>query len=111
MSITGYNTLIIPNKTLYSYDIKYKNINKDINLRKSVIKFFVEKIYKWIKKDYDFRQYKSEIRSLDSSDIDELMYKIIRNFVNKNKAKWYELRTEKYYLLKFYINKNLKKYL
>jgi hypothetical protein len=111
MNISTYNTLIKPNKTLYSYDIKYKNMNKDINLRKSVINFFVDKIYKWIKKDHDFEQYRKNIKSLESSEIFELMYKIIRNYVNKNKAKWYELRTEKYYLVKFYINKNLEKYL
>ena len=106
-----YNQLFKPNKFLYSYNVEYKNLNKDENLRKTVTKFFFNKIIKWIKHDSDFKKYNDEIDFINSKDGYKIIYKLIRKYINKYKANWYDLRTEKYYLLKYYLSKNLKYYI
>ena len=95
------------NMNLFSYDIKYLNINKDPRLRKDVTSFFKNKIIKWINNDSDFKQYKHKLTHYESIDGTKVIYNLIRNFVKKYKVNWYDLRTEKYYLLKDYLSRKL----
>lgn len=111
MSIIVHNEIIKPNKILYSYNVEYQNMNKDINLRKTVIKFFIKKLLKWIKYDMDFKKYNNNLDLINSKDGHKIIYKLIRKYINKYNANWYDLRTENYYLFKYYLNKNLKYYL
>ena len=88
---------------LYSYYIIYLNMNKDPVLRKDVTKFFKNKIIKWIKTDDNFKHLKNKSDIID----DKLVYNLIRNYVKKHKYNWYELRTDKYHLIKDYVSRKL----
>jgi hypothetical protein len=98
MSLIGKKYL-----NLYSYDVKYLNMNKDPVLRKDVTDFFRNKIIKWINYDDDFAHLKNKINTIDN----KLVYKLIRNYVKKYKLNWYDLRTEKYYMMKSYFSRKL----
>ena len=78
------------NMNLFSYDIKYLNINKDPKLRKDVTKFFQNKIIKWIKNDSDFKQFKNNLNLYDSIEGTKIIYNLIRQFVKKYKVNWYD---------------------
>lgn len=79
--------------TVYSY----QNINKDMNLRNDVTKFFVEKVLIWIKKYSEFDILKSKNINYD------LIYKILRKIVKKKNLNWYELRTNSSKLKKYFL--------
>ena len=92
---------------LYNYDLKYLNVNKDSRLRKDVTSFFLKKLIKWIKNDSEFKKYNNLLKTLDTINGTKLVYKLLRTYVNKHKVNWYDLRTEKYYLIKDYFNRKL----
>jgi uncharacterized protein with ATP-grasp and redox domains len=98
MSLIGKKYL-----NLYSYDVKYLNMNKDPVLRKDVVSFFKNKIKKWIKKDDNFKHLKNRLDDID----DKFIYNLIKNYVKKHKYNWYDLRTEKYHLIKDYFSRKL----
>ena len=107
-------SLLLPRKSsysnLYSYNMEYLNINKDPKLRKDVTRFFQKKLIKWIKTDSNFKQFTHLLNLLDSIDGTKLVHKLIRNYVNKHNVNWYDLRTEKYYLIKDYFCRKLNKH-
>ena len=88
---------------LHTYDVKYLNLNKDPTLRKDVTIFFKNKIIKWIKIDDNFKHLKNKLDIID----DKKIYNLIRNYVKKHKYNWYDLRTEKYHLIKDYFSRKL----
>jgi hypothetical protein len=76
---------------------EYQNINKDINLRRTVTTFFLEKVQKWINKYPEFK-------ILNSKNINyDLIHHILRKIVKKTNSKWYELRTNSSKLKKFFL--------
>ena len=82
---------------------EYQNVNKDDTLRDGVVKFFQEKIIKWIKTKKEFANFnKNEIESREGY---KKLYKTIRKFVNHKKYNWYDLR-ENYEKLRKYIANN-----
>ena len=82
---------------------EYQNINKDENLRNEVVKFFQEKIIKWIKTKKEFANFnKNEIESKEGY---KKLYKTIRNFVNHKKYNWYDLRDNYEDLREYIANK------
>jgi len=103
MSYYFRNPLLVKN----SYDIEYLNINKDPKLRKDVTAFFKHKIIKWIKNDKDFEIYKNKLNLIDSIDGTKLIYNLLRRYIKKHNANWFDLRTEKYYLIKDYFLRKL----
>lgn len=76
---------------------EYQNINKDMNLRYGVTKFFVEKVKKWINKYPEFEKLKSTKINYD------LIYKVLRKIVKKTGYNWYDLRTNSSLLKKYFI--------
>ena len=96
-----------PYSNLFTYETEYLNINKDPSLRKDITKFFQKKLIKWIKNDSEFAKYKNKLNLIDSIDGTKLIYNLIRSYVNKHKVNWFDLRTEKYYLLKDYFSRKL----
>ena len=82
---------------------EYQNINKDENLRNDVVKFFQEKIIKWIKTKKEFAKFnKNEIESKEGY---KKLYETIRKYVNHKKYNWYDLRGD-YDKLREYIANN-----
>ncbi len=82
---------------------EYQNINKDKNLRKEVVKFFQEKIIKWITTKKEFANFnKNEIESNEGYN---KLYEIIRKFVNHKKYNWYDLRSDYEELREYIANK------
>lgn len=87
---------------------EYQDINKDINLRKNVTKFFHEKVIKWISEsEYkEFTKYKSKLDFFKSTDGQMHIYNLLRHFVKKSGINWYDLR-DNYTIIKEYLSKKL----
>ncbi len=89
---------------------EYQNVNKDINLRKDVTKFFHEKVIKWVSDtegEYaEFKQFKPKLTFLKSTDGQMHIYNLLRHFVKKSGINWYDLR-DNYSLIKEFLSKRL----
>jgi len=88
---------------LYS-DIKYLNVNKNMELRKSITDFYHNKVIKWIR-NKNLKTY-NNIEFIESSKGHKLIYKILRSYVKKHKLNWFDLK-EDYYLIKKYLLRKL----
>lgn len=95
-----------PVPPLIDHIVEYQNVNKDINLRKDVTKFFHEKILKWINEYEEFNIHKSKLSFLKSTDGQIYIYNLLRHFVKKSGINWYDLR-DNYKIIKEYLNKKL----
>ena len=74
--------------TYLSSHYEYINVNKDPNLRKKMVKYFLKKIDKWKKTDKNWKSVKVNTKS--KSFIKKL-YKLLRKYVNNSDAEWYDL--------------------
>jgi hypothetical protein len=95
-----------PVPPLIDHVVEYQNINKDINLRKDVTKFFHEKVIKWINEYDEFKIHKSKLSFLKTTDGQMYIYNLLRHFVKKSGINWYDLR-DNYSILKEYLSKKL----
>lgn len=99
------------NKKLYSVPInpqpttpvQYQDVGDDPNLQSQVTKFFHQKVLKWIKEYSDFKHLKKHFKFLNKKG-EEYIYNLLKLFVRKSKANWYDLRDPKNY-------DNIKQYL
>jgi hypothetical protein len=99
------------NKKLYSIPInpqpttpiQYQDVGDDPNLQSQVTKFFHEKVLKWIKEYPDFKHLKKHLKFLNDKG-EKYIYNLLKLFVRKSKANWYDLRDPKNY-------DNIKQYL
>jgi hypothetical protein len=99
------------NKKLYSIPInpqpttpvQYQDVGDDPNLQSQVTKFFHEKVLKWIKEYSDFKHLKKHFKFLNDKG-EKYIYNLLKLFVRKSKANWYDLRDPKNY-------DNIKQYL
>jgi len=99
------------NKKLYSVPInpqpttpiQYQDVGDDPNLQSQVTKFFHEKVLKWIKEYSDFKHLKKHLKFLNDKG-EKYIYNLLKLFVRKSKANWYDLRDPKNY-------DNIKQYL
>ncbi len=103
--VKSTNSLLNYNPYLNS-NVNYFNINKDVNLRKDVTKFFQKKIIKWINEDDNFKQYNSKLELIKSTRGQEHIYNLLRTYIKKSSLNWYDLRSN-LYVLKDYFNKKL----
>jgi hypothetical protein len=78
----------------------YLNVNKLPALRQQVLKYYKDKIYKWINKYPEFKKFE-HLKKLDDTNFTALIYKLLRHYVKRSDLNWYELRTN---------HKSLKKY-
>ena len=84
--------------------IEYQDVGKDMNLRKDVSIFYLEKIIKWIDEDKDFKGLKKHLRLLKSNKGLEVIYNFLRLLVKNGRANWYDLRdTYNYPIVKEYL--------
>jgi hypothetical protein len=99
------------NKKLYSIPInpqpttpvQYQDVGDDPNLQSQVTKFFHEKVLKWINEYPDFKHLKKHLKFLNDKG-EKYIYNLLKLFVRKSKANWYDLRDPKNY-------DNIKQYL
>jgi hypothetical protein len=99
------------NKKLYSVPInpqpttpiQYQDVGNDPNLQSQVTKFFHEKVLKWINEYPDFKHLKKHLKFLNDKG-EKYIYNLLKLFVRKSKANWYDLRDPKNY-------DNIKQYL
>ena len=99
------------NKKLYSIPInpqpttpiQYQDVGEDPNLQSQVTKFFHQKVLKWINEYPDFKHLKKHLKFLNDKG-EKYIYNLLKLFVRKSKANWYDLRDPKNY-------DNIKKYL
>jgi len=99
------------NKKLYSVPInpqpttpiQYQDVGEDPNLQSQVTKFFHEKVLKWINEYPDFKHLKKHLKFLNEKG-EKYIYNLLKLFVRKSKANWYDLRDPKNY-------DNIKQYL
>jgi hypothetical protein len=99
------------NKKLYSIPInpqpttpiQYQDVGEDPNLQSQVTKFFHEKVLKWINEYPDFKHLKKHLKFLNDKG-EKYIYNLLKLFVRKSKANWYDLRDPKNY-------DNIKQYL
>ena len=85
---------------------QYQNVNKDVNLRKQVTKFFYDKVIKWINKDEAYSKHKDKLVSLQSIDGQIRIYQLLRQFIKKSHVNWYDLK-DNYSIVKDYLNRKL----
>jgi hypothetical protein len=95
-----------PVPPLIDHVYEYQDVNKDVNLRKSVTDYFQEKILKWIDNESEFSQYKSKKSFLQSDDGYMHIYHLLRHFIKKSKINWYDLR-DNHKIIKHYFSKKL----
>ena len=86
--------------------IPYTNVNTNYALRDSVTSFFLNKTLKWMNNKELPSNFKSVLLSHKGNDF---MYGILRKYVNKRGANWYDLRENKYDSVKSYIIRKLSK--
>jgi hypothetical protein len=97
-----------PAPPLIDHIVEYQDINKDINLRKNVTKFFHDKVIKWISEGVykEFNVHKSKLLFLKSTDGQMYIYNLLRHFIKKSGINWYDLR-DNYSIIKEYLSKKL----
>ena len=69
--------------------IEYQDVGKDMNLRKDISKYYLEKTIEWIEKDKKLKKYSKLLKSEDGL---EVIYNLLRVYVKNGKANWYDLR-------------------
>ena len=84
--------------------VVYQDINNNIPLRKTVTKFFQDKLLKWIKEYPEFSKFKNMLNKIQTEEGYTLIYKILRKFVKAYNMNWYELRTNKSLVKKYFIS-------
>ena len=87
---------------VYNTTITYPSVNKNTQLRKDVTDFFLNKILKWLTYD-EYVHLKNKYELYNSRKGEDVVYHLIRKYVNKNKVNWYELRTKYYSNIKEYL--------
>jgi hypothetical protein len=85
---------------------QYQNVNKDMNLRLDVTKFFHRKVIKWLDSEESFHKYQSKKSYLESTDGQLHIYRLLRMFVKRSGINWYDLR-DNYSIIKDFLSKKL----
>jgi hypothetical protein len=95
----------IPINNQSSMPIYYQDVGGDKNLQSDVTKFFQKKVLKWINKYANFKHLKKHYDFLKESSGEKYIYNMLRLFVKKSEANWYDLRDpQNYYIIKKYLN-------
>ena len=89
--------------------IQYQNINNDPNLRNLITHFYLKKAIKWIKNYSEFNNAKKLLPKLESKEGFDIIYKLIKEFTKNTDANWYDLKKDKYHVMKEYLKYKLTK--
>lgn len=85
---------------------EYQDVNKDVNLRNMVVKYFKDKILEWINTEPEFSKHKSKKHHFESVDGMMELYQLLRHFIKKSGINWYDLR-DNTKVVKHYLSKKL----
>lgn len=89
---------VIPTLRKKPYDI-----NKDPKFRKDMTIFFLKKIVKWMENYDAFKHTRKNLKKIKSKEGQNIIYKILREFVKKNEIKWFDLDNIYYDKVKDYL--------
>ena len=104
------------NRRLYSIPInqqpqtpiQYQDVGNDPRLQSQVTDFYYEKVLKWINEYPDFKHLKKHYNFLKSTKGNDYIYNMLRLFVKKSKANWYDLKDKiNYDIIKKYLNQKI----
>ena len=80
----------------------------DKDLQKDVTKYFYKKTLKWLGDDHEFSSLKKQLDFIKSEKGLKYIKTLLKLFMKKHKAKWYELREDNYDDVKEFIRTHLK---
>ena len=80
----------------------------DKDLQKEVTKYFYKKTLKWLGDDHEFSSLKKQLDFIKSEKGLKYIKTLLKLFMKKHKAKWYELREDNYDDVKEFIRTHLK---
>lgn len=103
MISNNMNQSLLYNRT-ESYDL---SIN-DKELQKEVTKYFYKKTIKWLGGDHEFSSLQKQLDFIKSEKGLKYIKTLLKLFMKKHKAKWYELREDNYDDVKEFIRTHLK---
>jgi len=104
------------NRRLYSVPIyqqpqtpiQYQDVGNDPRLQSQVTNFYHEKVLKWINEYPDFKHLKKDYDFLKSDKGKDYIYNMLRLFVKKSKANWFDLKDKiNYHIIKKYLNQKI----
>ena len=106
---TGNNRRLesIPIINQPSIPIQYQDVGDDPNLQSDVTDFFYNKVLKWINIDVDFKHLKKHYSFFKNLSGKKYIYNMLRLFVKKSKANWYDLREQNYNIIKKYLKSKI----
>lgn len=107
---TGINRRLesIPIINQPSIPIQYQNVGDDPNLQSDVTNFFYNKVLKWINNYADFKHLKKHYSFFKNPSGKKYIYNMLRLFVKKSKANWYDLRDQQNYdIVKKYLKSKI----
>ena len=112
--INNINQIVSKNKvlpvlqTMYETSYEYQDINEDKKLQNDVIIFYHNKTLKWLDKNEEFKKLKKHLKFIKSKKGLTYIKTVLKLYIKKHNAKWYELRGEDNYdSVKEFIRKNL----
>ena len=73
--------------------VQYQDVGNDTNLQSDVTNFFYNKVLKWIKTYNDFKHLKKYYNFLKELSGKKYIYNLLKLFVKKSAANWYDLRS------------------
>jgi len=109
--ISNMNQMISNNRNQTLFNTRNElddlSINDD-DLQKDVTKYFYKKTLKWLGENHEFSKLKKQINFIKSDKGLKYIKSLLKLFMKKTKAKWYELREENYDDVKEFIRTHLK---
>lgn len=98
----------LPTIKNFIYDSEYQDLNEDKKLQDDVIAFYLTKTIKWLDHNEEFKKVKKHLKFIKSKNGYKYIKSILKLYIKKYSAKWFELRDENNYSsVKEYIRKSL----
>jgi signal peptidase I len=98
----------LPTVKNFIYDSEYQDLNEDKKLQNDVIEYYLNKTIKWLEKNEEFNKVKKHLKFVQSKNGYKYIKSILKLYIKKYNAKWFELRDENNYSsVKEYIRKSL----
>jgi hypothetical protein len=79
--------------------VQVQDVGDDKYLQTSVTDFFYEKVLKWVKSYPDFSHLKKHYNFLKGPNGKPYIYNLLRLFVKKSAANWFDLRDNNNYVI------------
>jgi hypothetical protein len=70
---------------------EYQDVNNDVNLQLDVTNFYYNKLLLWLDNSSKFSKFK-KFKQINKKLGIKFIYKLLKNFINKYKINWYDLR-------------------